>query len=559
MLRQRAFHTPDALAFCFLTDGEAEQLSYTYADLMRAAARIANHLVQAGASGERVLLLLESGLDYVASFLGTLMAGAVAIPSFPPLGTRPAARLRGILSDARPQFVLTHSHLLSANRRHEWWPEGRAALIYVDTIDDVIGAATPGVTPSHLAMLQYTSGSSGNPKGVMVTHGNILANCEAIYRWLGPDQQRRGCIWLPPYHDMGLLGGVIQPLYAGFPLVFMSPMHFVQRPARWLQAMSKHRLTITGAPNFAYDYCVEQIGDSEMAGIDLSCWSEAFCGSEPISRATLERFAERFARWGFRREAHSACYGMAEATLLISGKRAHSAPRFAGFARKALREDSLASAQHGDARAQVVSCGEVAHGLEVRIVDPDTRVQCAGQVIGEIWVRGTSVADGYFEKPEATQATFKARLASGERHYMRTGDLGFLHAGELFVVGRIKDTIIIRGRNLYPQDLETCAEQAHPLLRTNGAAAFSCFGDAEEELVLVLEIDRRYRHQAIPLEDIRQNVVARLVREYDVAPTHLHVGPYGTIPRTTSGKVQRQACKEAFLKKLLPTTEETAA
>ncbi len=420
-----------------------------------------------------------------------------------------------------------------------------------DEAGDADAWRAPKTDADDLVFLQYTSGSTQTPKGVMVSHGNLLHNSEVMRRLFrhGPDSC--GVIWLPPFHDMGLIGGLLQPLYAGFPVVLMTPGAFIQRPRRWLEAVSRYRATTSGGPNFAFELCVERVtaGTKPAAGLDLGSWRVAVTGSEPIRAETLERFSRAFAPAGFRREAFFPSYGLAEATLLVS--------------RRLLRRGDAGSVGRFSARRfgagtppgcprrrpttpggkDLVSCGAVAPDEEVVIADPETRRRCGAGEVGEIWVRGPSVAHGYWNRPEETAAAFHARLDDGGGPFLRTGDLGFLRGGELFVAGRIRDLIIIRGANVYPQDVERTVGACHPSLRPDGAAAFAVEADGEERLVVVQEVEALAPDDAAEvLAAVRHAVAdAHQLQAYAVVLVRA-----GRIPRTTSGKIQRTACRTEF-------------
>lgn len=554
VLSRHAQERPDAVALRFLADGEDSTVEWTYSRLERTVARIARRLQAVDVRGERIILLYDSSPDYIAAFMGVLQAGGTAVPTYPPIGQRPLSRLIGIIQDSKPKLVLSTARTRNAQARRVAELSGHSHLEWVAT--DELPPLNPHehvpvVHGQPLAMLQYTSGSTGSPKGVMVTHANLLSNCETIARWLGPSPGRRGGMWLPLFHDMGLLGGVMQPLYSGFPLVFMDPMYFIQRPVRWLRAISKHRLTLSGAPNFAYELCASQIPDEELEGIDLSCWTEAFCGAEPVRGETMRRFAERFAPLGFRAEALSPCYGLAEATLLVAGKPAGTRLRTLSAPRE--EDGSQGPLQKVTERPrELVSSGRVVHAHQVRIVDPDTFTECPPGRAGEIWVHGPSVAMGYWGREEESQQTFRASLPGDPAGYLRTGDMGFLHEGELFISGRRKDVIIIAGRNHHAEDVEVTVEAAHTLVRRNGVAAFPVTVADEEQLLLVVELKPGGRRTEAELAAVREAIIQAVVNAHGVRPHDIFFGSIGAIPRTTSGKVQRQACQQAYLGGSLP-------
>ncbi|HEV7787209.1 MAG TPA: fatty acyl-AMP ligase, partial [Thermoanaerobaculia bacterium] len=477
VVRERAGRLGERLAFTFLADGEEPVEQLTYAGLDRRARSVGADLQRLGAAGERVLLLFPPGLDFIAAFLGCLYAGAVAVPAYPPSPGRGTGRLRSLLEDARPRLALTVSSMLDRVERELSEVAEPPPVRAIDTLPPgPPGSAEdwrpPAVDPSTLAFLQYTSGSTSTPKGVRITHGNLLANERAIQRAFGQSEESVVVGWLPLYHDMGLIGNVLQPIWCGGSCVLMSPLAFLQKPSRWLAAVSRFRATTSGGPDFAYALSVRKVPPAERAGLDLSSWRVAFNGAEPVRAATLDAFASVFEPCGFRRQAFYPCYGLAEATLFVSGGDPDIEPNIAPRVR----------VEEGKPR---VGCGRAWPGERLAIADPETGRRAPAGREGEIWVAGPSVADGYWNRPEETARTFGARLAeTGEGPFLRTGDLGLLGSdGELFVTGRLKDLIVVRGRNLYPHDLERTAEESHPALRSGGAAAFSVEADGEERLV----------------------------------------------------------------------------
>ena len=550
----RADSRPESRAYTFLLDGESQEESLSYEQLRRKVRAIGGLLQEAGARGERVLLLFPPGLDYVAAFLGCLHAGAIAVPAYPPDPmrlSRTLPRLESLISDARARFALTVSGIreMAESLGEQAASLGALHWLCVEEATEAHAAAwkEPGSTSDTLAMLQYTSGSTGSPRGVMLTHGNLLHNSAAIQKCFGSNERSVGVIWLPPYHDMGLIGGILQPLYVGFPVVLMSPLDFLARPLRWLQAVSRYRGTISGGPNFAFELCVRKVTPEERAALDLSSWDLAFNGAEPIHPATLLRFCETFAPSGFRTESMYPCYGLAEATLIAAGGRKEAPPVLRTFSRTWVeRGQAVEQPSDGEAEAgTLVGCGFKLPEQELLIMEPESRLPVAAGRIGEIWLRGPSIAKGYWSRPEETQATFQARRAdTGEAQYLRTGDLGFLQDGELFVTGRIKDLIIVRGRNHYPHDLERTAVACHPALRPGCSAVFEVTQEGEQRLVLVQEVDTR---KPFEVEALVESIRSTVADEHGV---HLHAVvliPPGSIPKTSSGKIQRRACREAWL------------
>ncbi|HYG61062.1 MAG TPA: amino acid adenylation domain-containing protein, partial [Thermoanaerobaculia bacterium] len=562
VLRAHALERPGRRAYTFLADGAAGAdgaESWTWAELDARARAIGAALARERGQGERALLLFPPGLDFIAAFFGCLYAGVVAVPCYPPRPRRDHPRLRAIARDARPRFVLTTPEL--AARREgiaEPTPELAAASWLVPAAleprlgeewDEQLMEETKPETP---AFLQYTSGSTALPKGVIVTHGNILHNEEMIRAAFGQSEESVVVGWLPLYHDMGLIGNVLQPLCTGSSAVLMPPMAFLQRPARWLEAISRYRATTSGGPNFAYDLCVRKVTPEDRAALDLSSWSVAFNGAEPVRAATLERFAETFATCGFRREAFYPCYGLAEATLFVSGGQRGVLPARGYFDPTALEQGSAVPAlpeESWNARA-LVGCGRAWDGQRIVVADPETGAAVPPGRVGEVWVAGPSVAGGYWDRPEETARTFGAVLAgspAGGDRFLRTGDLGFFWDGELFVTGRLKDLIILRGRNLYPQDVELAAEASHPGLEPGGGAAFSVEVDGEERLVVVHEIARRFRPEPETVATVAAAVRRVVAEELEAQIHEVVLIRTGTLPRTSSGKVQRHACRAGYL------------
>jgi acyl-CoA synthetase (AMP-forming)/AMP-acid ligase II/acyl carrier protein len=553
-LEERAAERPDQIAFSFLRDGEDEAESLTYGALIERVRAVAARLQAEGAAGKPVLLLYPSGLEFVTAFLGCLWSGAIAVPTYPPRSSRSLPRLEAILADARPALALTPRAALP--RLAAWSSRLAGALSprYLASDDLPAGLAAgwraPESGPQTLAFLQYTSGSTSLPKGVMVTHGNLLANEEMIRRSFGQSAGSIVVSWLPLYHDMGLVGGVLQPLYVGGRAVLLSPVSFLQRPLRWLAAISRYRATTSGGPNFAYDLCARRIAESERAQLDLSSWEVAFNGAEPIRAETLARFSEAFHGAGFRPRSFLPCYGLAEATLLVAGGAPEAAPVVAELDAAALERGRARFSEPKEEPTKswrLVGCGRPAGGLTVVIADPATGERCAPDRIGEIWVAGPGVAAGYWGRPQATAETFAARLAGepAAGPFLRTGDLGFLARGELWIAGRRKDLIILRGRNLYPQDVERTAELVHPALRPGCGAAFAIERDGEERLVVVWELDRR--HAGEDAGALAEAVRRAVGEEFEVAVEEVLLVAPGCVPKTSSGKIQRQACRAAYL------------
>lgn len=554
LLRRRAWTDPDATAFTFLPDGADPGAHLTYAELDRRARAFAAWLQRRGVAGERVALVFPPGLGFVAAFFGALYAGSVTVPapapSSLPHARRSDDRLDGILADARARFVLTTAQVRKA-------AAGSGGPVWLAAEEVPAGVEAdwrePNIAGGTLALLQYTSGSTTAPRGVALSHANVLANLALIRRGFCTRSPKTGVFWLPVHHDMGLIGGVLEPVYVGGPSVLMAPASFLRRPARWLQAISDHRATISGAPNFAYDLCAERVTPADRANLDLSRWELAFCGAEPVRRETLERFAATFAPCGFRPEAFYPCYGLAEATLMVSGGEGSARPRVVSVCSGPFRQGRVVRADPGGAEAEtqsLVGCGVALPGQTVRIVNPETRTPCPPDEVGEIWVAGPGVACGYWDRPEETVQTFHARLAStddGDGPFLRTGDLGFFDDGELVVTGRLNDLIIVHGLNHYPQDIERTVDHSHPALRKGSGAAFTAGVSGRDHLVIVHEVSRRDLEPGRGMDDVIAAIRRAVSEGHGLqADTVVLVAPRG-VPKTTSDKVRRSACRDAFL------------
>jgi acyl-CoA synthetase (AMP-forming)/AMP-acid ligase II/acyl carrier protein len=556
ILRFRASEQPKQKAYSFLLDGETEEAHLTYEELDCQARCIAALLQSRGVSGERALLLYPPGLEYIAAFFGCLYAGVVAVPAYPPRLNRPMPRLEAIVADAQATVVLTTTKILT-QVEHQWLQTPNLKAMQWLCTDNVKSGLEnnwlyTAPRSDTLAFLQYTSGSTATPKGVMVSHGNLLHNQRIIQQAMGHSSKTIFVGWLPLFHDMGLIGNMLQPLYLGIPCILMPPVAFLQRPLRWLQAISRYKATTSGGPNFAYDLCVSKITPELRATLDLSSWEVAFNGAEPVRADTLERFAATFADCGFRREAFYPCYGMAETTLIISGGLKTAAPVLQPLQQMALAQNQVVPAVgEGIGEKILVSCGQLLEDMQIVIASPDTLTRCSNDEVGEIWVAGSSVAQGYWNQTQQIHQTFRAYLKdTGDGPFLRTGDLGFLYQGELFITGRLKDLIIIRGRNHYPQDIEKTAEQSHSALQSSSSAAFSVEVADEERLVLAIEVKRTY------LKNLDVNEVIRAIRQAVVEEHELQVYAVlllktGSIPKTSSGKIQRHACRVGFLDRSL--------
>ncbi|WP_165794475.1 AMP-binding protein [Kinneretia aquatilis] len=560
-LRRNAAEQGDALVYQFwqTEDDQDEQLSHS--QLAAWVGRYAQALRQLPGADEgrlQLVLALPQGRQFVVAFLACLAAGIVVVPTFPPRSPLQADRLRLVLRELGQAHVLCRRaslHEELAELRTD--PElGATRWICVEELDQAPAASLAGLDPDPeaLAMLQYTSGSTGRPKGVMLSQRNLVENSQLIQECFGHRKgHSRSVIWLPPYHDMGLVGGVLQPVHAGFATLLMPTSVLVRSPARWLQAVSEFSQgcsggVSSGGPNFAFQLCVDKVRDRELQDLDLSGWRVAFCGAEPIHARCMDAFAQRFAAAGFKAEALFPCYGMAETTLMVSGK-----PLGQALGRRHLDARALARQQWLPQDAQlphsqtVVSCGRPHASLELRIVEPSSRLARGEREIGEVWVRGSSVTHGYWQDPERSAQSFNQWL-DGQGGWLRTGDLGALDQGELFITGRSKELLIVRGANYFPQDLEHEALSACPELINCRAVAFQHGPLGEEQVALALEVPR----SAIDELDMQRRINARLSEKYGITLDTLLFIPRKTVRTTSSGKLQRVALKQEFIEGRLP-------
>lgn len=554
LLRQRAAEQPARRAYTFLVDGESEEIVLTHEALERQSLAIAAKLERIGAVGERAVLLYPDGPEFIPAFFGCLRAGTLAVPTFPPHPARldrTLPRLHGIVADAGARVLLTTQSIIAMKELLLEHAPALGELTWIAT--DAVEAAGGHVrdrwrhaAPDDLAYLQYTSGSTSSPKGVRVTHRNLLHNLEMMRHGFHMSADKLVLGWLPLFHDMGLIGNVLGSLYFGSQCVLMSPLAFLQHPIRWLRAISRYRAVASGGPSFAYDLCARKITRDDAADLDLTSWRIAFCGAEPIHQDTLDRFASAFSCAGFRAESFIPCYGLAEATLLVSAGHTTPEPSLYAADARALEHRELADATPASGTSRmIVGCGRILPGETVRIVDPERRTECPANHVGEIWVASPSVADGYWNNPEESTATFGALLQNGEGPFLRTGDLGFVKEGELFVTGRCKDLIIVRGRNHHPQDIERSVQHSHPALRPGCGAAFSVDSEGEERLVVVQEVVNEHD---LELEVIIDAIRQAVTRGHDLQVYTVALVAPRTVPKTSSGKLQRRACRDAFIR-----------
>lgn len=558
LLRRHAAAFPDRRLYTFLPDGESESGSLTYSQLDAAARETAAALLEWAEPGDRAMLLYPVGLDYVVGFFGCLYAGIVAVPAYPlKTDKQSGARIQSMIEDCRPRLVLTCEKLRADAEAAigDLSCDPAPLVVATDGTPARSGGAAiePVISLDALALLQYTSASVADAKGVRITHANIMANQRMIHEAMSHDEGSHFVSWLPPYHDMGLVGNLLQPLYLGASCVFMPPVAFIQKPVRWLAAISKYGARTSGAPTFAYDLCVKKIEPELHPDLDLSRWTVAYCGAEAVDARVFERFCARFAACGFNRDAFYPCYGLAEVTLMASGIGAREAPSIIEVDGDLLERGRLREQAGGDRR--LVGCGAAPSGSEIRIVDPDTSEALDDGEVGEIWVAGAHVADGYWGRPDASQELFQARVAGGSTGYLRTGDLGAVLRGQLYVVGRIKEIIIHRGRNLCPVDIESVVMSSLSE-GVNACAAFALPGENTEEVGIVVEVARR-GFDVAAVDRLGEAIAWEIYRAFEVFPARLAFARPGAIPKTSSGKKRRLLCASLLMQGKLDILAES--
>jgi 8-amino-7-oxononanoate synthase len=551
ILRERASLHPSAICYRILDSGGTEK-PLSYSELERKVDAIASRLHGLQAGGERVILLYPVGLDFVPAFLAVLAAGAIAVPAPLPRRRQRQDRLASILRDSGARFILTVASEMT--RITESLPlSGESATMPIvfatDLVPDIFPAepALPVFGSDRIALIQYTSGATSDPKGVVLTEAKLLQNCAMSTAAFGLRPDDNALTWLPNYHDMGLIGSILTPLYCGFNCRIMSPATFSRNPLFWLEAISKYRITVTGGPDFAYLHCLDRITPAQLAALDLSSWRVAFTGSETIRASTLRRFAAAFAISGFRFDAFRPCYGLAEATLIVTGGP-HRAPLIEAFDAEGLSRGLVRQANGTEGSRQLVGCGEILPGETVLIVDPATGMVADQDALGEIWVDSPCNGFGYWQDITRSEFVFRARLPGNDGVFLRTGDLGFLHQGQLFVTGRLRDLVIIRGVNHFPQDLEMTCEEASNSIRRAGVAAFAIERAGREDLVIVAEIGRQKEPDDDDNEVILDCIRRHLSDAHGITPLAILLIREGALPRTTSGKIRRNACREYFEK-----------
>ncbi|MCP5207269.1 MAG: AMP-binding protein [Hahellaceae bacterium] len=558
----RMEHQPDDLAYIFLEDGEQREVRITFRQLHDQAQNIAKAMRQHAELGDRVVLIYQPGIEFIFAFAACLFAGVIAVPVYPPQGPKDWPRFLKIVQDADVKLICTSSIVFKPFQAAQKATPQISAIPCIAT--DQLSEQTerwvrPPGNKDDIVFLQYTSGSTGDPKGVMVTHGNLLHNQHINVTGYQHDENLVVVSWLPQYHDMGLIGNILLAPYTGRPVILMSPMAFLQKPLRWLQAISRYRATASGAPNFAYELCLRKIKDEDLAELDLSHWDFAYNGAEFIRTSTIERFYERFKDCGLKKEAICPIYGLAESTLIVTAADKHSLYKSLYIDSESLHRGKidLLTGQCGKSEAGedkgrwVTGCG-TPFLQDVRVVNPETLRPCNDLTVGEIWVRGESICKGYWGKPETTTDVFGAHTSdTQDGPYLRTGDLGFLHEGELYITGRHKEVIILDGRNLYPQDIEDVVQQDRPQLRKGCGAAFAVDDNDVEKLVLVQEVARGVDLSEPEFDKIAKSIRSDVVEVFGVNLFALVLIKQGTFLKTSSGKIRRRAMREKFLQKKL--------
>lgn len=551
ILRWRAQHERDALSYCFLKDGRTEAESFTYSQLDRKVRALASHLQGLHSEQERALLILENDLNYLIAFFACLYSKTIAVTLHPPSSKEQLFRLQQVIKDCNPKFVLSTSAIYEKLNSSDQWTEKTIQWIEIDQISQEQEASwvMPDIKQGDLAFLQYTSGSTSSPKGVMVSHRNLICQGEYIQKAMSMTKQDIAVTWLPLFHDMGLILGALQGIYTGYPTYIMKPLSFVKSPLVWLEAISKYGGTITAAPNFAYDLCCEAWSKDEVVGLDLRTLECALNGAEPVRQKTLDNFISLFRPYGFRPEAFYPAYGMAETTLVVSGgnRGGHSKTIYIDAQKIKENQISLISSVNQAREVfPIVSCGKSHLEACVKIVDPKSLRICPNFVVGEIYVKGDSVTLGYWKNHAATKESFGI-FFQGEGPFFKTGDLGFLDGeGEVYISGRCKDVIIINGRNHAPQDIELTVQESHSAILSNFVGAFSVNKEDKERLIIVAAIKKNCI-QEVDVPEIFRSIRQKIASIHAVEVEDILLIRRGDLPKTTSGKIQRSLCRSKYI------------
>jgi len=538
LLDYYATNTPDKIAYTYLEDDQ-EHSSISYEDLYKNIYKLATQLGEY--KDQRAILLFPSGIDYVVAFFACLLAKVIAVPAYPPTNNRNIGRINSIIINSRASILLSNGNVYNKLTKISDFDTSSIKRVLTDVDLDINDEFIPPViSPNDIAFLQYTSGSIADPKGVVLTHSNIMHNMHRIKSYFNTGKNTTFISWLPLYHDMGLIGTIIHPVYLGGSCVFMSPQSFLQKPIRWIKAISDYKGTITGAPNFAYEYCVQKIDMTKYSNINLQSLSVAFNGAEAVHKATLEKFIDKFKEYGFVKESFLPCYGMAESTLFIVGSTSYS---LIPLDTEAYINNEIKVV---DTNSDTNLIGYIIDhsDQEILIVDPGSCQICDEATVGEIWLQSASVGQGYWEKPQSTLHTFQAVTDCGSGPFMRTGDLGFKYKNSLYVTGRLKDVILIHGQNFYPQDIEYTAIDASKELVSNSCAAFSISSNEEESLIVLIERPRELKSD---FESICKTIRSEISNKFGIQPKEVIFSKLGDIPKTSSGKIKHQACRERYL------------
>jgi acyl-CoA synthetase (AMP-forming)/AMP-acid ligase II len=567
-------------SYIFLSDGEKSEDVLTYKDLEEKSVNIASNIQHAVKKGDRVLILSPPGLDYILGFLGCLITGAIPVPLYPP-DSRSLDRLLNIARDCDAKIALTNESVitrysvpnssLSDNNEQTRTSHGKQMELFksielFDTRELTMNTNAKynhmPVNGSDTAFLQYTSGSTSQPKGVMVTHDNLLYNSALIKKYFDHKDSECKVSWIPPFHDMGLIGDILQTIFSGMTMVFMSPASFLKKPVRWLWAISNYKSLgpiTSGAPNFAFDWCTKLVTESQLDDLDLSGWKVAYNGSEPVKPSTIQEFNKKFEKCGLKKETLSPVYGLAEGTLMVSPPEFDKPSVMGCFDQEKIKQNKAQLRTTKKNNCIIYpSSGLVIPEQKTIIVDLESKLPCDVGEIGEIWVKGQSIAKGYWKNPVETENTFNGRLSNtNEGPFLRTGDLGFIHDGRIYITGRIKDLIIIRGENYYPQDIEQLVENSHEFIRNGCGAAISINVNDNEELVIIYELKRKNYHN-VHLEEIKDKIRSALFQKFGLQPHDIVLIEPSTFPKTSSGKLQRQKSKKLYLDKQLAQIKELA-
>jgi len=550
IISKRAAKQPNDIVYKYLGDGVNETESFTFQEIDRVARSISQALSEKLSKGDRVLLLFPQGLQYVAALYGCFYGGFIAIPAYPPRRNRKMDRINSIIEDSGAAAGLVTEDVFKTIERNFSDDEMLKEMKWFKYENISSSLNPPELSklpkPDDVAFIQYTSGSTGNPKGVMISHENIVYNSEFIRQSFGFDKNTIGMNWLPIFHDMGLVGGIFQAAYLGLINIGMPPVAFLKNPLNWLKAISKYKATTGGGPNFSYDYCIQKIKPEEVEGLDLSSIKNFYCGGEPVRKKTFKEFPKHFSSAKVRTNQMFAVYGMAETTLIVTGKDPASEPGYVRVNQEALSKNKLIFVSEEEKGIDLVSNGRVWMETKVAIVNPETFEETDENTIGEVWIAGPTVAKGYWNKPEENKRTFNAFLSNGKGPWLRSGDLGFIFKGELYITGRLKDLIIIRGVNYYPNDIEYSVQQSHEAFKPNSGAAFSIQKDGIEKLVVVQELERNYLRN-VDFDTLLASIRKTIADEHELEVFSVVLIRTGSIPLTSSGKIQRRQTRYEYL------------